>query len=90
MTRTYAVSLGSLAMALVVLRGMFRGESADAVAIESIAMMIVFAIIGAFAGWIADHLIRDNVETLFRNRVDWYRQSIVDAGSSPDGSDITH
>lgn len=77
-------------MAMVVLRGMFRGESADAVAVESIAMMIVFAVIGAFAGWIADHLIRDNVETLFRNRVDWYRQGIVDAEASPDGSDTNH
>lgn len=81
MLRSYAVSLGALAMALVVLRGVFHGEFARDVAGEAIIAMIAFTGIGAVAGWIADYLIRDCMETAFRKRVDWYRQGIDDLSS---------
>lgn len=80
MSRTYAVSLGALAMGLVVLRGAICGELADEVALEAILAMVTFAGIGAVAGWIADHLVRDSTESLFRSRVDWYRKGLIDAG----------
>ncbi len=80
MSRTYAVSLGALAMGLVVLRGAICGELADEVALEAIFAMVVFAGVGAVAGWIADQLVRDSLESMFRSRVDWYRQGLIDAG----------
>ena len=67
-------------MALVMVRGAIQGEQADAVAIESIAALLVFMVIGAGAGWVMDYLIRDSVEAHFRKRVDWYRKGLIDAG----------
>jgi hypothetical protein len=65
---------------LVVLRGAICGELADEVALEAIFAMVVFAGVGAVAGWIADQLVRDSLESMFRSRVDWYRQGLIDAG----------
>ena len=80
MLRSYAASLGALAMGLVVLRGAFLGELAQHVAMEAIVALIVFAGIGAVAGWIAEYLIRESTEQVFRARVDWYRKGLIDAG----------
>jgi hypothetical protein len=78
--RDLAVSLGAVAMGLVVLRGAIHGELAAAVALEAIVSMIIFMGIGWVAGWICDYLVRDAVEAAFRTRVDWYRQRLIDAG----------
>jgi len=74
--RTLALSIGSLAMGLVVLRGAVNGEMADRVAFEAIGALIVFLGIGAVAGSIADYLVRDAVEHLYRKRVQWYREGL--------------
>lgn len=76
MIRTLAISFGSLAMGLVVLRGAIRGELAAGVAEEAIMTMVVYLGIGAIAGAIADYLIRDAVENLYRKRVQWYRDGV--------------
>jgi hypothetical protein len=68
-------------MGLVALRGAVLGEAAGDVAIEAIMAMFVFAGVGAGAGWIADILVRDSLEGLFRKRVDWYRQGLIDSES---------
>ncbi len=81
MTRSYAAALGSLAMGLVVFRGAIRGELAGAVAVEAIFALMVFAVIGGVAGWIADYLIRDALETLFRKQVARYHQGPIDVAS---------
>ena len=80
MLRSYAVSLGALAMGLVVFRGLILGEFAGSVAKEAIIAMVVFMGVGAVAGWIADYLVRDSMERTFRARVDWYRDGLVEAG----------
>ena len=67
-------------MGLVVVRGAIQGEYAGSVAIEAIVAMLVFMCIGGVAGWIADYLVRDSVQHMFRARVDWYRQGMVEAG----------
>ena len=77
-------------MGLVVLRGAIRGELAGPVALEAIMAMMVFACVGSVAGWIADYLIRDALETLFRKRVDWYRQGLIDAGYIEQDSSTDH
>lgn len=73
-------------MGLVVLRGAICGELADEVAREAILAMAVFAGVGAVAGWIADQLVRDSMENLFRERVDWYRQGLIDANYTEEES----
>ncbi len=86
MFRSFAASLGALAMGLVVLRGAILGEPAGNVALEAIAAMAVFAVIGGAAGWIADFLVRDAVEQAFRKRVDWYREGLIDTELTEEGS----
>ena len=86
MLRSYAVSLGALAMGVVVLRGALYGDAAGEVALEAIFALAVCAVIGGVAGWMADYLVRDAVEQSFRKRVDWYRQGLIDAGYEEQGS----
>lgn len=74
MHRSFAVVLGALALALVVLRGGLRGEVAADVLCEGMLAMIIFSGIGAIAGKIADHLLQHTVETQFRARVQWFQQ----------------
>lgn len=73
-------------MALVVMRGAVRGELADSVAAEAILAMLVFASVGFVAGWIADYLVRDSLERIFRARVAWYRKGLIEAGYDPTDS----
>lgn len=67
-------------MGLVVLRGAILGQFAGRVATEAITAMLVFMCVGAIAGWIVDHLVRDSLERMFRARVDWYRKGMIEAG----------
>ncbi|WP_236696683.1 hypothetical protein [Rhodopirellula islandica] len=76
MIRSLALSLGSFAMGLVVLRGIWQGEMAEDVATEAIGTLIVFMGIGGLAGAIADQLIRDGVEDLYRKRVKWFQEGV--------------
>jgi len=73
-------------MAVVVLRGAIHGEPADLVTQEAIAMLVIFAGVGAITGWITDYLVRENVESRFRKRVEWYRDGILEANRLNDES----
>ena len=88
MIRSYALSLGALAMALVALRGAVRGELAGSVVTESIVALVVFVTVGLGAGWIADYLIRDSLEQMFRARIGWYRKELLETRrEQPDSSE---
>ncbi|WP_231617228.1 hypothetical protein [Novipirellula aureliae] len=76
MTRSFALCLGALAMALVIVRGTLFGEFADNIALEAIGALVVFAAIGWVAGWIIDYVVRDTIEAAFRRRVEWYVESV--------------
>ncbi len=71
-------------MGLVALRGVMHGELAMHVAQEAIITLIVFLGIGAITGAIADYLVRDAVEHLYRKRVQWYRKRVaeIEAGNA--------
>lgn len=87
MLRSYGVSLGSLAMGLVALRGAMLGELAGSVAKEAMVALVVFGGIGVTVGWIADHLVRDALKRMFHNRLEWYRNGLIEAGyDKPDSS----
>jgi len=72
MSRSYALSLGTIAMSLVLVRGALRREFVDEVAVESMIALVLFAVIGGLAGAIADYLVRDDLERQYRRRVAWY------------------
>lgn len=69
-------------MAMVVLRGAIEGQLADDVATRAIIAMLIYAGIGWVAGWVADYLVRDAVEQMFRKRVEWYREGLIELGDN--------
>ena len=76
MLRGYAISLGATAMFVVVVRGVLWGQHVTAVVQEAIVVLVLFTLFGALAGYIADYLLRDCLESAFRSRVQWYRDGI--------------
>ena len=76
MHRRYALALGTVAFALVSCRGAARGEIASEVLAEAIAAMVAFAILGGISGAITDHLVKQDIEERYRQRVVWYRQRL--------------
>ncbi|MFK8113750.1 MAG: hypothetical protein AB8B91_16220 [Rubripirellula sp.] len=67
---------------MVVLRGAIEGQLADDVATRAIIAMLIYAGIGWVAGWVADYLVRDAVEQMFRKRVEWYREGLIELGDN--------
>jgi len=76
MHRRYALSLSTIAFALVVCRGAFRGEIVSDVLPEAIIALVIFAILGGISGAIADHLVKQDTESRYRQRVAWYRSRL--------------
>ncbi len=76
MHRRYALSLGTIAFALVTTRGAIRGEVVSESVVEAVIALVVFAIIGGIAGAIADYLVKQDLEDRYRRRVAWYREGL--------------
>ncbi len=72
MHRSYALSLGALAMALVAIRGALNGDLALETVIKALMALIAYSILGMAAGAIMDYLIRQDVEDRYRRRVAWF------------------
>ena len=73
-------------MFVVAARGAIWGQPITSVAKDAMVALLLFTVLGAIAGWIAEYLIRDSLERTFRNRVDWYRQGLIEAGSEETSS----
>jgi membrane protein YqaA with SNARE-associated domain len=81
MVRAFAASLGAIAMATVLLDGVFSGATAGDCIVSAIRALIVLALLGGVAGAIVDYLIRQDLEQQYRRRLDWFRketEAIVD------------
>lgn len=76
MQRSFAVSLGALALAIVAFRGALRGELIVDVIPAGVTAMLIFSATGWMAGLIADYLVRDAVERNYRQRLSQYRDAI--------------
>lgn len=76
MQRSFAMSLGALALAIVTFRGALRGDLIIEVVPAGIAAMILFSAIGWVAGMVADYLVRDAVERNYRQRLSQYREAV--------------
>ncbi|MEM6687930.1 MAG: hypothetical protein AAF664_00795 [Planctomycetota bacterium] len=75
-----ALSLGSLAMAITAIRGVFLGQLASETAGRCIVVLFIFSLLGYVTGRIADSLIRDSVKSQYKRRVAWYRDGLQQAG----------
>ncbi len=85
MQRSFAVSLGALALAIVTFRGCLRGELMIEVIPAGIAAMLIFSVVGWLAGMVADYLVRLNLETDYRQRLADFREAVeASEGTSDD------
>ena len=66
MARSYAACLGLIAFVICIIRGLIISNSPDGTLSHALVMLLVFAPVGYFLGWIADGLIRQSVEANFR------------------------
>jgi Flp pilus assembly pilin Flp len=76
MHRRYALTLGCIAFAMVACRGAVRGEIVSDVIPQAIIALVMFAIMGGISGAIADHLVKQDTESRYRQRVAWYRSRL--------------
>jgi hypothetical protein len=61
MARRFAAVLGLLAFAAIMFRGVKDGRAVEVVVCDAIGVMLLFAIVGAIAGWIANMTVREAV-----------------------------
>jgi hypothetical protein len=59
MSRRFAAVLGLVAFAVMMFRGVADGRAEEAVICDAIGVMLLLAIVGAFAGWIADLIVSE-------------------------------
>lgn len=76
MAGAFAASLGAIAMAVVILRGVFAGEAAVDCIISSIGALVTFTGLGWPAGASMDYLVRQDIEQQYRRRVDYFRKEV--------------
>ena len=62
MARAYSGMLGSLALCLVILRGIFLGLSANHILITGIVVFGVFALTGFCIGYVAEKSMKETAE----------------------------
>lgn len=87
MAVAFAASLGAIAMATVILRGALAGETAAGVIPWSLWIWVVFSAVGYAAGAALDALVRQDLETQFRRRLEHFRKEVETGGGEPqDGS----
>ena len=76
MARAYGAMLGMTAFAVVSLRGIARGNLAVDTLPMGLQALLVFAVIGFFAGAACDRLIRQSIEQRFRESVEMFGREL--------------
>ena len=74
MARAYAARLGCIAFVFGLMRHVLNGAHIDQAIASSLGFLLVFAVLGYVIGATAEGLIRQSVETNYRNSVEKYRQ----------------
>ena len=69
MARAYSGVLGSLALCLVIARGLVLGLPPNDCLTQSLAVFVVFAVIGFCIGYMADRTVCESVENRFREEM---------------------
>ena len=74
LNRLFAAYIGIAVMCLSVLLGLLQGLESEAILKTACIVFLIYTVIGAFVGWIAEHCVNDSVETLLRDIVNRTRQ----------------
>ena len=72
MGRAYAGTLGPLACALVIARGLIAGAGVEPTLLAASGALFAFGLVGYIAGQVADALVRESVRSQFQSAMaDW-------------------
>ncbi len=77
MARAYAATLGATAFAVLALRGIARGDLVSEMIGPGLGALGMFTFIGYLVGATCDRLIRQAIESQFREAVDKYGQDLA-------------
>jgi hypothetical protein len=69
MARAYSGVLAAVALSLAITRGLVLGMSANEVLIQCLWFFFVFALVGYFIGTVAEKIVRESVESRFREEI---------------------
>jgi predicted DNA-binding transcriptional regulator len=69
MARAYSGVLGSIAMCLVIARGLATGLLPNEILIQSLVVFFTFGLIGCWIGYIAETTVAESVEIRFRSEM---------------------
>jgi hypothetical protein len=83
MGRSYAGALGTLAFALVAVRGVLSGGGAEQALLAASAAMFAFAAIGYIVGNLAEHLVSESVRTQFQTAMATWDENKPDNKTQP-------
>jgi hypothetical protein len=75
MGRAYAGTLGPLACAVILTRGLVHGGGVEATILFACGALFLFAGIGYVAGQLADLFVRESVRTQFQAALATYEQA---------------
>jgi hypothetical protein len=69
MARAYSGVLGSIALCLVIVRGLITGQLPDEILTLGLVVFLVFGAIGFWIGFLAEKTISESVENRFRDEM---------------------
>lgn len=75
MGKAYAGTLGPLACATLIVRGLVHGGGIESIILAAIGGLFLFALIGFVAGQLADLFVRDSVRSQFQAALAAYEQA---------------
>lgn len=84
MARAYSGVLGSVALSLVILRGLVLGFLPNDILVQALVVFGMFSALGFCIGWIADETVCDSVENRFRSEM--ARLNAIAASKAESGS----
>jgi uncharacterized membrane protein len=78
MGKAYAGTLGPLAFATMIVRGLVHGGGIESTILAAVGGLFLFALIGYIAGQLADLFVRDSVRSQFQAALAAYERAAAE------------
>lgn len=69
MARAFSGVLGSIALCLIIVRGLILGWLPDVILTQALVAFAIFASLGFCIGWMAEQTVCESVENRFRSEI---------------------
>jgi hypothetical protein len=79
MARAYAARLGCIAFVFGLAKNLLDGNRAEPTLLNAVGLLVIFSVLGWVVGGIAEDLVRQSVESNYRNSIEEHRQRLETA-----------